>query len=40
MKKKAIKLNFNVPIKPIPNVYQHVKSDRDPITPPDTSLHL
>ena len=37
MKKEAAKFNLNVPIKPCPNIFQHIKSDRDLVNPLDTA---
>ena len=37
MKKEAAKFNLNVPIKPSPNIFQHIKSDRLPVNPLDTA---
>ena len=37
LKKAAAKFNLNVPIKPCPNIFQHKKSDRDPVNPLDTA---
>ena len=37
MKKEAAKFNLNVPIKSSPNIFQHIKSDRDPVNPLDAA---
>ena len=33
LKKEAAKLNYHIPIKPNPNIFQRIRKDRDSINP-------
>ena len=37
LKKEAARFNLNIPLKPCPNTFHHIKSDRDPVNPFDTA---